>query len=489
MISFEGFSQMLLNFLRVPPGTALRPANGSNKYDDFSQIIENSEYIQSVVDITKDDVCLGKSPLYYECAQNADKSVLEVVENIILPAYNRIVTWACRDLLTKGYSVYRERKVASNYCLIPVLDEVSFYLDNKMEIAAFIGDDKLSLKNALIFVNYDKTSMSAIDDSDNKSGLLFKVSPMPIQLKYVGKTAAELTSQERSILRYRQQLSRILRFINVDIGIAQGKNQQEVIDSISSAINADPDTLDNMSTFTLYNDQIPIIPNRRGVGKPEYSEHIPSANISDLADLDHTMKKLNLQLRFPKTYADFDNALGETAASTIRGDIRYNRLLSQVRTAIEDPINQKLQETEELKKAKVVFKLEEMPTPENADVIDTLQQFGGFVDDSWSSIINESESKKEAMNKSLALQSLLGGSANLEYLKKFFDVLNTAISDKFGEDEDIGGYGPDNLGSEEPEPFTEDSNDNSSEVQEPESSGGSSEYTNEAETFEEAPNS
>lgn len=456
MIAFEGFSQMLLNFLQIPAGSSIRQNYSNNgkvksaANNDLFAIIQNNEYIQAAVDITRDDICLGKSPLYYESLDDIDDEVRTKVENILLPAFNKIIKWACRDLQVRGFSVFTCKTVKDKFILVPIMDEVEFFLDQEMEIKVFRNNEELALSDVIVFVNYDKECLSVVEDTENNN-MLFSVVPVPMQLKNVAKTAAEVASTEKSLQRYRQLLSRIVRLVNVDIGASSGDKNSSVVDTIASAINADSETIESLSTFSMYNDEIPVLPNRRGIGKPEYEEHIPSADIKDLADLDYAMSKLNLQLRFPKSYGDFTTALSETAASTIRGDIRYNRMLGSIRTLLEDTINEYLYSNESLRKSEVKFKLSELPTPENADVLETLNQFGDFVSDVWD-MISSSDSKDEAFAKIKALQALLSGAAKLPYVQEFLEVIKDFIESKWSDDSS----------ESETNPFSEDFNSESS---------------------------
>ena len=111
-----------------------------------------------------------------------------------------------------------------------------------------------------------------------------------------------------------------------------------------------PCRLHPMNDYMNFDDTIPVLPNRKGVGKPELTQEIPEVNIDKLADLEYIMSKIFLQTRFPKTYADFSTNIDSTAASTIRGDVRYARVVSYARTKIEDTINDYLEEIPILEK-------------------------------------------------------------------------------------------------------------------------------------------
>ena len=113
-----------------------------------------------------------------------------------------------------------------------------FFLDKKNVVKAYDEENKL-LNSHLIFLNYEKSSLQNVEGDDEKNGVLYQINPVSIQLKNIGNLIKDLTVTERSLLRYRFQTSRIVRFFNVDIGISQGDVQQETVDAISSAFNAD----------------------------------------------------------------------------------------------------------------------------------------------------------------------------------------------------------------------------------------------------------
>ena len=69
----------------------------------------------------------------------------------------------------------------------------------------------------------------------------------------------------------------------MDVGVSQGDTQQDIVDGISSAFNSDSMSLTPMNDYMNFDDTIPVLPNRKGVGKPEYTEEIPNVNISEFS--------------------------------------------------------------------------------------------------------------------------------------------------------------------------------------------------------------
>jgi len=449
MFSFEGLSLMLLNFLQVPPGSSLRKNYGTSSNrstSEFSQYIENNDLINSVLDITVDDVCIGRKPFTYVFKDGTPDSIKQKIDDQILPQFNKIAKWVARDLLKRGYSVYETAIYDGEFTLNPIIDECEFYLDSRNNVVVFNIDEEgnreaiENLTDVIVFLNFDKESLVHFDDNDNElkgKGIKYGINPSPIQLKNITTTAKDLYTIEQSLLRYRSQLARIVRFISVDVGLSQGDQQQTVIDNISSAINANSMSLGNMAgTSQDYDDNIPVVPTRRGIGKPELTESIPSANISDTTDLDKAYQKLFLGLKFPKSYATFDEALGSAAVSTIRGDIRYNRLVTDCRSLMEDTTNEFLWTNKILKKWQIEFQLTGMPSSEDEDVISALGGYHDFLQDMFDLIIENSHTRQEAVLKVTLMSDLMGKSTNIPNLSKFLDDLRLLIKHhKFEDDE------------------------------------------------------
>ena len=123
MIAFEGFAQMILNFLRIPPGTSLRKRDNETKNESNNEFMEH-ELIKTIVDITADDVCLGNSPLYYT---GGDESINDKVDDVF-KQFNKVIKWVAVDLLKTGYSVYKTQVIDGKFIIIPYIGVVSFFL-------------------------------------------------------------------------------------------------------------------------------------------------------------------------------------------------------------------------------------------------------------------------------------------------------------------------------------------------------------------------
>ena len=57
--SWQGFSLALMNFLRIPPGVGVRKSNGDER-SRGSENLASFEFIDTIVDITADDVLVGR---------------------------------------------------------------------------------------------------------------------------------------------------------------------------------------------------------------------------------------------------------------------------------------------------------------------------------------------------------------------------------------------------------------------------------------------
>lgn len=467
MISFEGLSLMLLNFLRIPPGAAVRKSYGEKGNLNESEIALNDDIINSMVDITVDDVCIGNSPFYLKFDDSISQEKLEGFKTI-QEQFNNIAKWAAKDLLKRGVSVYDVSRYEDKgkFVILPHLDEVQVFLNKYGEtVVTDMEGNILPQEETIAFVNFDKESMSPIDDSttlkegEEDSECVISVRPVPIQLKNISSVSRDLFLTKKSILRYRAQLSRIVRFVSVDVGVSQGNKQQEVVDTIAEAINADSNSLmQTTDQLSSYDDNIPVLPSRKGAGKPELVTDIPNANLSELVDLDHLQGDLALAMRFPKTYADFSQTLGDTAASTIRGDIRYSRLVDYTRSKIEDTVNDfmLLCVPEDVERYHISYKLTQYPQPEDEDVIDAISSYKDFLSETVELVLENSSTKYLADQKIKMLEDLLGDAANIASIQAFIqDLKETVDSYKFEDDENL----------DEPEDLDtpDDSEDNASE--------------------------
>ena len=182
-----------------------------------------------------------------------------------------------------------------------------------------------------------------------------------------------------------------MRYATVDVGLSNGDTQKDVVEAISAAINADSMNLTS-TTNEEYNDNIPVIPTRNGKGAPEMHLEVPNGEgIKDLADLKYFLDKLNLLTRFPATYMDFSQAMGDTAVSMIRSDLRYAKMCASIRTLIEKTINDFISQTKSLTEYNVVFSLVQLPTSEDDDVIQQMSNYSELASDIYNFVLGEDE--------------------------------------------------------------------------------------------------
>ena len=423
----EAFSQSILRWLRIPPGASLRKASGPSTSSSFGDIASN-DYIQSIVSITVDDICIGDAPLSINFKSDTPEDV-QLKLKAICDEFNDVIKWAAEDLCIKGYSVYdvSVNKKTNRLVVMPYIEDVEFFLTKDKEVVAFeVGDSrKTSLLNKLIFINYSKSTLSAIDDKEKKSNLAFKVTPEPMQLKNADRTVQGLQSAENSLAKYRAQLSKIVRLANVDIGSASGDTQKDVVDTIASAINANSGSLGE--AYTEFDDNIPVLPNRKGLGKVELVTDVPSADIKELADIDYWLGKLNLVLRFPSSYLDFSQNLDQTAVSLIRGDLRYAKLCSSVRTKLTRTLNEFISKSK-FKKYEPVFALTQLPTSEDDDVISALDNYVDIASRVDEFVVGDGENFHAMLHRLKLLQDLLATSTNSPTIQNWFEEYREYIS-------------------------------------------------------------
>ena len=434
----ESLGLMILNWLRIPPGTSVRKNYGVTNSDPNAEESKITELVQVIVDITRDDICFGNSPVFVQNTEMPD-DLTEKVRKIV-NALNSVIRWACFDVLTIGYSVYKAHKTDDERIVfLPVLQPVEFYLNLNMEVTLVVDGHVVNTEDFLIFLNYEKQSLELVSDNlkfgDVSLKSYYKINPVPVQLKNARGAMDAVSATENSILAYRKQLAKIVRFASVDVGVSQGDQKDAVIDSISSALNANSTSLNYGGNTLDFDDSIPIIPHRNGLGKPELSTDIPSADINNLADLDYDLNKLYLSLRFPKSYADFSQSLGGSVVSTLRGDIRYNRMVEYTRTLLIATMNNYLKKNLTLSKYDDILSMAMLPTPEDDDVLaslDTASRYAGSVTD----YIFAEDTKEGCMTRLTSLRDLLGGMSSFDFLTTFFDDMEELINTKFPDEDE-----------------------------------------------------
>lgn len=462
---FEGFLMSLANNLGIPLGAKMRKyydqPNRSN--GDVKATLEEStikDFLNSIIDITKDDVCVGESPLFYQCQKRISKALKEKCQ-MVCDAFNAVINWVAVDLLKTGVSVYTYRFDSTEDRLIftPYLKDVKLFLKEDMTLKVIDEESNSEIENVLVFVYYDKSMLYLIKEEDEdyiEGEGLMRITPQGIQTKNLLQPAQALSKCENAIERLRAQTSKVIRFASVEVGVNQGDKQQAVVDDVSEGLNANSQDL--VST-TDFDDQIPVFPTRKGLGKPEYEEHYSQADLKQLADLDYNLSKVFLSMRFPKSYADFSQNLSPTAVSMIRGDIRYAKVLGTTQSLIEKTINKFMSDVEEIKKAKVEFKLTRVPTSEDDDLISVLATYTDFAIAAID-YVTAAETEQEAKSRLESLRVLYSTSTNAEGIEKWAQSVEEIIKSKFEdgnqEQEEAQFEANLDLGSDEPDLGAED---------------------------------
>lgn len=438
---------------RSSDGTAQEGQSYTGGYDALTD-----DFVNSVVEITVDDVCLGINPFYVRGLSTLLSPTLKDRTELLCKALNRIARWIGVDLLKRGVSVYYLQEGEDGApVLIPYLQPLEFYMTTRGSVVA-VTLSGVVVKDLLIYLNYSKESLELVsnpDDSEDgvsNSEYLFRIVPEPIQLKNLEGIGADLAKEEASVYSYRQQLSRIIRLVAVDVGTAQGDRVDEIIDSVSQVLNAPSSSLgDSMAASggMTFQDGIPILPTRNGKGLPSIVESIPSADISQLADLDHTLSKFFLAARFPKTYADFNSHLDASTVSLLRGDIRYARMVLRAQSLMAETTNAWYHSSVKADVPQVEFKMVKLPTSEDNDVSDVVDSFMSM-NNTWLDAIMGAETKDVAELIINSLEALLAETSNLHSIQEWIGVARDYVNRKFMEvptvDETVpedGGLGDD----------------------------------------------
>ena len=230
MINVEGFFSSIKNALGIPIGVSYRKSYGltSDKQSTMDNAIFDNPYAEVICDITADDVCRGEEPVSYayelpegEGLEELPDDVFEILESF-KKELNSIVKWVSKDLQVNGVSVYdvslnkedeNGEKKKPEVFLMPNLDELTFYLTKDKRIIAYNLTDskqeKKNLEDVIIFINYEKNSLTKVEESTNKDlsdEIAFEVRPTPMQFKNTQGTLDALNLVENALKRYRAQL-------------------------------------------------------------------------------------------------------------------------------------------------------------------------------------------------------------------------------------------------------------------------------------------
>ena len=448
MLNVEGFLSGIRNALGIPIGVSYRKTYGSSaeKSVQKNELFDNA-YADAICDITADDVCRGEEPVSYsyelpEDLEELPDDVFSVLESF-KKELNSVAKWISKDLQVNGVSVYditfnKSKKEVEDSVeienkdkkpevyILPNLDELTFYLTKDKKVVAYdlTSPDKKNKEDVIIFINYDKNSLTKIDDKnkDLSEDIAFQIQPTPMQFKNATDTLNAINLIENALKRYRAQLSRIIRYATVDVGLSNGDTQKDVVETISSAINADSINLTS-TTNEEYNDNIPVIATRNGKGEPKVICETPSGEIKDMTDLKYHLDKLNLLTRFPATYMDFSQAMGDTAVSMIRSDLRYAKLCNSIRTLIEKTINDFIGQTNSLIKYNVVFSLVQLPTSEDDDVLQAMSNYTELCQAIYDFVVGDDAEENVDMKiqRLNMVQGLFNASVKSPVLQKWFD--------------------------------------------------------------------
>lgn len=442
----ESFSQSVLRWLRIPPGTSLRHPN---EVSTSGASVDDNPYIETIVSITVDDICIGEEPLSIDYKDDTPE-LTQIKFKEICNECNTIVKDAATDLCKIGYSVYTAGISSKNkLILLPYVDMCSFWLTKEKKVVVCDEEDN-PLENVIVFINFAKADLVKIEDTDREhSEYAFQIIPSPMQLKNIQGTINSLQRAEDNLDRYRALSSRIARWANVNVGTSQGDQQKDVIDTISSAINANSAGLGNTLGNSSFDDNIPVLPNRNGLGEVTLTSDVPNYNLKDLGDVDHYLSKLTLQTRFPSTYMDFSQNLDQAAASLIRGDIRYYKLCNKVRSKIANTLNDFINSSEQFAKWEPVFTLTQLPSSEDEDVMEALSQYVDLASSVEDFVMGEDMPKEIQLHRLRLLQDLFASSTTSPALQKWFLDYRSFIEkydanvDEEGEGGDLGGGGQD----------------------------------------------
>lgn len=372
------------------------------------------EYIMSVVSLTTDDLTCFDKPLYYSTTKTQAEGITEGLD-LIVSATTKWLPSICYDLLVDGFSVYTYKTIVSanttSFVLLPYKKPVSVYLTEVGTYNVFTEDGTL-ISNVLLFLNFHSRFL---EETNNTEKGLYQINPVGMQLADFSATASSLVQMHNSVAALRAQ-QRYVRFATVETGVSKGEDNQILVDDVSEGLNA------NSSDFPFldgtFDDQIPVFPVRGNIGKVTISNEPPTADPSILEDVNSVQSQLASALRFPEAYSNFKDALGTTATSTIRQDIRYSRLLDRVRAVIESTINDWVLAVPSLSGVK--FKMNRLSSPEDSDAITSLNTNMSFVESVFSSL-EKCTTEAQVSSMMFSLKSLFNAPSS--YVDEFLDSI------------------------------------------------------------------
>ena len=227
----QAFIINLANTLGIPLGAKYLKGSRTNKSQESGSFIEDSrvrELLNTVIDITKDDVCVGETPLFYKTKKKRfGKDLREKVDNLTAEL-NRIISGAAVGILKKGYAVYTYTvyQEDSRFIILrPVVKPVEIFLDYKNDVKVY-NEEGVLIENVLAFLFYEEDDLQEVEDTETSKGM-FKVNPKGLQTKNAKQAMEDLSATERAIQKLRGQM-RYIRFATVEVGLNQGDKNQEM---------------------------------------------------------------------------------------------------------------------------------------------------------------------------------------------------------------------------------------------------------------------
>lgn len=436
--STTNFLISVANILGLPLGARLVKAsrNGSrgsavSKNSQVSSVLLEGlkgtrvyEYIMNVVSMTTDDLTCFDKPIYYSTSKTQSEAVVKGLD-LVSDAVTKWLPSICYDLLIDGFSVYTYKTFVSantvSFVLLPYKKPVTMYLTEVGTYNVYTEDGTL-ISNALLFLNFHARFLNETNNADKG---IFQIVPTGMQLSDFENTAATLVQMHSSVASLRAQ-QKYIRFATVETGVSKGEDNQILVDDVSEGLNSNSKDFPYMEG--TFDDQIPVFPSRGNIGKVTVENYAPTADPTLLDDVASVQSQLAASLRFPETYSNFKDALGATATSAIRSDIRYSRLLDRVRAVIESTVNDWVLSVPSLSGVK--FKMNRLPSPEDSDSITSLSSsmtFSSAVFDA----LDKCTTDKQVVSLVASLKSLFNSSSS--YVDEFLNKLSDFYLEKIEE--------------------------------------------------------
>ena len=134
-----GFLINVANLLGLPLGAkrakVSNPISKGVQEKPFYEETRLKDFLNSIIDITKDDICIGEVPLFYKTTKKRiGKELRDKIDNLT-EELNKIIDGAAIGILKKGYAVYTykiyKEDNKENIYFYPLLGEIALFLDYK----------------------------------------------------------------------------------------------------------------------------------------------------------------------------------------------------------------------------------------------------------------------------------------------------------------------------------------------------------------------